>query len=57
MSMLGREAMIVEAVRSPVGRGHPEKGILRGIHPVDLLGRTFAAVLERAGVDSAEVDT
>jgi acetyl-CoA acyltransferase len=53
---LGREALVVEAVRTPVGRGHREKGILKDVHPVDLLGRTFEAVLDRAGVDSAAVD-
>jgi acetyl-CoA acetyltransferase family protein len=56
MTQLGREAVIVEAVRTPVGRGHPEKGALRDVHPADLLGRTYVAVLERAGLDPAEVD-
>jgi acetyl-CoA acyltransferase len=51
-----REAFVVGAVRTPVGRGHPEKGILRDLHPADLLGRCFEAVLERSGVDSAHVD-
>jgi acetyl-CoA acyltransferase len=50
------EVLVVEAVRTPVGRGHPEKGIYRDVHPADLLGRCFEAVLDRAGVDSAEVD-
>jgi acetyl-CoA acetyltransferase family protein len=56
MTQLGREAVIVEAVRTPVGRGHPEKGVLRDVHPADLLGRVYVAVLERAGVDPAQVD-
>ena len=56
MSPHGREAVIVEAVRTPVGRGHPEKGMLRDVHPADLLGRCYVAVLERAGVDPAAVD-
>jgi acetyl-CoA acyltransferase len=56
MTQLGREAVIVEAVRTPVGRGHPEKGALRDVHPADLLGRTYVAVLERAGLDPAAVD-
>jgi acetyl-CoA acyltransferase len=56
VSQLGREAVIVEAVRTPVGRGHAEKGIYRDVHPADLLGRCYVAVLERAGVDPAEVD-
>jgi acetyl-CoA acyltransferase len=47
---------VIDAVRTPVGRGHPEKGIFSDVHPADLLGRVFVAVLERAGVDSAEVD-
>ena len=53
---MGRDALIVEAVRAPVGRGHPEKGAYREIHPADLLGRCYSGLLERAGVDSAEVD-
>jgi acetyl-CoA acyltransferase len=52
----GRDVVIVEAVRTPVGRGHREKGIYRGLHPADLLGRTFEGLLDRAGVDSAEID-
>ncbi len=52
----GREALIIEAVRTPVGRGHREKGIFRDVHPADLLGRCYEEVLRRAEVDSAEVD-
>ena len=36
--MDGREVVIVEAVRTPVGRGHPEKGYYRDVHPNELLG-------------------
>ena len=53
--MDGREVVIVEAVRTPVGRGHPEKGYYKDVHPNELLGATFVAVLERAGVDGSEV--
>jgi acetyl-CoA acyltransferase len=52
----GREVVIVEAVRTPVGRGHPEKGYYKDVHPTELLGATYAAVLERSGVDPAEVE-
>src|SRR5215213_6809291 len=52
----GREVVIVEAVRTPVGRGHPEKGYYRDVHANELLGRTFAAVIERAGIEAAEVE-
>jgi acetyl-CoA acyltransferase len=56
MTQAGRDVFIVEAVRTPVGRGHPDKGIFRDVHAADLLGQTFGALVERAGVDSAEVD-
>jgi acetyl-CoA acyltransferase len=49
-------AVIVEAVRTPVGRGHPEKGMYRDIHPADLLGRAYEGVIARAGIDANEVD-
>src|SRR3954462_7008254 len=52
----GREVVIVEAVRTPIGRGHKEKGYYKDTHPADLLGRTYTEVLNRAGVDPAEVE-
>jgi acetyl-CoA acetyltransferase family protein len=54
--MQGRDVVIVEAVRTPVGRGHPEKGYYRDVHPNELLGRTWVAALERAGVEPAAVE-
>lgn len=48
-----RDAVIVEAVRTPVGK---RNGGLSGIHPVDLSARVLQAVAERTGVDSALVD-
>ena len=42
----GREVVIVEAARTPVGRGHPEKGYYRDTHPNELLGSTYNAVIE-----------
>jgi acetyl-CoA acetyltransferase family protein len=56
MSQLGRDTVIVDALRTPVGRGHPEKGMLRNIHPADLLGRTYEGLLQRSGIDPALVD-
>src|SRR6059058_2926988 len=52
----GREVVIVEAVRTPIGRGHPEKGYYKDLHPADLLGRTYVELLSRAGVDPSEVE-
>jgi acetyl-CoA acetyltransferase family protein len=54
--MNGREVVIVEAVRTPVGRGHLEKGYYKDLHPADLLGRTYVEVLKRVGVDPSEVE-
>jgi acetyl-CoA acetyltransferase family protein len=51
----GREVVIVEAVRTPVGRGHPEKGYYRNVHPSNLLARTYSELISRAGIDPAEV--
>jgi len=53
---LGREVVIVGAVRTPIGRGHLEKGYYRDLHPADLLGRCLVTLLERTGVDPAEVE-
>jgi acetyl-CoA acyltransferase len=50
-----REAVIVEVVRTPVGKGKPG-GALSGWHPVDLLAETLQALVERAGLDPAEID-
>ncbi len=47
-----KEVLIVEAVRSPIGR---RKGGLAGLHPADLLGAVQRAAVERAGVDPGAV--
>ncbi len=47
---LGREVVIVEAARTPIGRGHNAKGWFRDVHPNELLGATYRAVVERAGI-------
>jgi acetyl-CoA acetyltransferase family protein len=54
--MQAREVVIVEAVRTPIGRGHPEKGYYRDTHPNDLLGKTYTEVIARAGIDASEVE-
>jgi len=51
-----REVVIVEAVRTPVGRGHEEKGYYKNVHPSNLLSKVFSEVVERAGIDGAEVE-
>ncbi len=48
-----REAVIVEAIRTPVGR---RNGKLKDWHPVDLLGHVLANLVERTHLDPALVD-
>ncbi|MFC9969891.1 thiolase family protein [Spirillospora sp. NPDC127200] len=50
-----RDAVIVEAVRTPVGKGRAN-GALHGEHPADLLARTLRTLVERAGLDPALID-
>jgi acetyl-CoA acyltransferase len=52
----GREVVIVEAARTPVGRGHEEKGYYKDVHPSNLLAKSFSEVISRAGIDAAEVE-
>src|SRR6476661_3240713 len=52
----GREVVIVEAARTPIGRGHPEKGYYKDVHPSTLLAKNFKDVVDRAGIDPAEVE-
>jgi acetyl-CoA acyltransferase len=51
-----RDAVIVGAVRSPIGIGKPEKGWLSGINPVDLSAIVLEELMARTGVDPALVD-
>ena len=52
----GREVVIVDAARTPIGRGHPTKGVFREIHPNALLGAAYTAVIERAGIEPELVE-
>jgi acetyl-CoA acetyltransferase family protein len=52
----GREVVIVDAVRTPIGRAHPEKGVYRATHPNLLLGACFEALIDRADVDPSQIE-
>ena len=47
------EAVIVEAVRSPIGK---RNGALSGVHPSELSAQVLNGLVQRAGVDPALVD-
>ena len=49
------QAVIVDVVRTPSGRGKPG-GALSGVHPVDLAAGVLRAVLERNGLESTQID-
>ncbi|MFD1812209.1 thiolase family protein [Rhodococcus gannanensis] len=50
-----RDAVIVDAVRTAVGKGKPGGG-LSGVHPVDLSAQVLQALAERNSLDPATVD-
>ena len=54
--MSQRDAVIVGAVRTPVGVGKPGKGALSGVHPGDLSALVLGELVRRTGVDPALVD-
>lgn len=50
-----RDAVIVEAVRTPIGKGRPT-GTLHSVHPVDLLAHSLRESVQRTGVDPELID-
>ena len=50
------QGYIIDAVRTPRGRGKRGKGSLTEIHPQELLAQTLAKLAERTGIDAADVD-
>ncbi len=48
-----RQAVIVEAVRTPIGK---RNGALRDLHPVDLLAAVLETAIRRSGIDPQEVE-
>jgi len=51
-----REAVIVDAIRTPIGRGKMIKGDLSGLHAAHLLRRVQTALLERTGIKASDVE-
>ena len=50
-----RDAVIVGAVRTPVGKGKVN-GALHGVLPADLLAHSLREIVERTGIDPGQVD-
>jgi acetyl-CoA acyltransferase len=59
--LMSRTAVIVDAVRSPLGRGKAPAngkpgGVLSSLHPAELLGQTMRELIDRSGIDPELVD-
>src|SRR5215813_4916461 len=51
-----RRAVIIEAVRTPIGRAHAEKGMFRDVRADDLSADLMKSLLERVGLPASEVE-
>jgi acetyl-CoA acyltransferase len=50
------DAVIVDAVRTPIGRSHPERGWFRATRSDDLVAACIRALIERTGIDPGVVE-
>ncbi len=50
------EAFIIDAVRTPRGKGKKDSGALSGIHPQELLAQCLNALRDRTGIDVRDVE-
>jgi acetyl-CoA acyltransferase len=51
-----RYAVVIDAIRTPIGRAHPEKGIYRDVRADDLSAGLMNALLERTGIPASEIE-
>src|SRR5262249_44580515 len=51
-----RHAVVIDAVRTPIGRAHPEKGIFRDARADDLSADLMKALIERVGLPASHVE-
>src|ERR1700712_2946016 len=56
MPLTGRDAWIVEALRTPMGKAHPERGWYRQVHPNEMLGAVYSALLASTGLAPMDVE-
>lgn len=53
---MSRRAVIVDCVRTPIGRAHAEKGVYRDVRSDDLAVAVVRAIVERTGVPPSEIE-
>src|SRR4029077_7254379 len=51
-----KHAVVIEAVRTPVGRAHPEKGMYRDVRADDLSADIMKALVERVGLPASQIE-
>lgn len=51
-----KTAVVVECVRTPIGRSHTERGVFRHVRSDDLAVSVIEALVERSGVDPALIE-
>ena len=51
-----KAAVIIDAVRTPIGRAHKEKGYFRDVRSDDLAASCVRALIERTGIDPNEIE-
>ena len=53
---MGGASYVIDAARTPRGRGKMDKGALSGIHPQELFAQVLNTLQQRVGFDAREVD-
>ena len=51
-----KSAVVVDCVRTPIGRSHKEKGVFRDVRSDDLAVAVVRALVDRTGIDPAEIE-
>jgi acetyl-CoA acetyltransferase len=51
-----RQAVVIDAIRTPVGRAHAENGIFRDVRSEDLSAHVMEALVQRSGIDPRLID-
>jgi len=50
------QAVIIDCLRTPIGRAHPERGYYRDVRSDDLAVHCVQALVERTGIDPHQID-
>ncbi len=51
-----KQAVVVDCVRTPIGRAHKDKGAFRDVRSDDLAVAVVRALVQRTGIDPAEIE-